>query len=72
MMRALLSQWKCIGGKDVHWGRMAVMVVWRREQAEKAKNMPVASARKELSSERKPGVMPEPFKMIVPFGPARE
>ena len=56
----------------MHWGRMSVMVVWRREQAEKAKNMPVASARKELSSERKPGVMPEPFKMIVPFGSARE
>ena len=38
---------------DLNWrkgcplGRMSLMVIWRREQAEKAKNMPVASARKE-------------------------
>ena len=56
----------------MRWGRISSMVVWRREQAEKAKNMPVASARKELSSERNPGVIPEPFKMIVPLGSARE
>ena len=60
-----------MGGNVDEVERISLIVMYSREHAEKAKNIPVASARKEFISERSLGVMPWPLRMGVPSGSAR-